>query len=122
MTNPHFPVFPCLCRELLLTLAPSLRRRFVLVRQVRRVARFNHRCFCHCARLLRSVLQDVPCQLGVGFVPSAPLLHGSEHLPQTVSHPTLALDASDAGCAAALVDLSHSFRAAEYLVQVTNWA
>src|SRR5271165_791544 len=112
----------CACSTIVLNLLPVRRRRLVFKREVRCGPDFVHRRFCCNARFGRSLLQRVPCQLRIDFILRPTFLDRSQHTPEAVGGPLLALNATDARASATFVDLRNRLRAAEDLVEVTHRA
>ncbi len=90
------------------------------MRQIRCVARFHHGRLGYRARLLPIPLPECPTPASDRLRTSA-AAPGSEPAPSTsCPPPTFALDAADAGGAAAFIHLRHRLRRAEDLVQIAH--
>src|SRR6202163_470308 len=86
---------------------------FVIERHAHCLANFAHGRAGHLAGTGGARLQNIPGQAWVVFIFLTPLLHGVENADQGVRGPPLALDAADAGRAAAFVHFQDGWPVAE---------
>src|SRR3954452_25010030 len=73
-----------------------------------------------CFSFAGASFKDIPCSFGIRLIFSTTLLDGSELGDERIGGPAFALDASDAGAAAAFVNFCERLFAAEDLVQVAD--
>src|SRR5436309_13481756 len=85
-----------------------------------RGARLLHGLLSSGLRFAGASFMDIPCSFGIRLIFSATLLDGSELGDERVGGPALALDASDAGAAAAFVNFRERLFARENLVQIAD--